>query len=119
MSYQRKVHFAFSQCRQIRCKVSVMIAGHQHIRFLLYVVSSGMLLTGFVINTCVYLPVLKSSLYLQGFINIYSHLPNIFPIKCVGDPIVFMRAWLHRYVNQHSAIYIVQLSAYEVVDVND
>ena len=29
-----------------------------------------------------------------------------------------MRAWLHRYVNQHSATYIVLLSAYEVVDVN-
>ena len=31
---------------------------------------------------------------------------------------VFMRAWLHRYVNQHSAIYIVLISAYEVEDVN-
>ena len=30
-----------------------------------------------------------------------------------------MRACLHRYVNQHSATYIVLLSAYKVVDVND
>ena len=32
-----------------------------------------------------------------------------------------MRAWfnLHRYVNKQSAIYIVLLSVYEVVDVND
>ena len=29
-----------------------------------------------------------------------------------------MRAWLQRYVNQHSATYIILLSAYEVVDVN-
>ena len=41
-----------------------------------------------------------------------------FPIKCVGGPSVFMRTWLHRYANQHSAIYIVLLNAYEVVDVN-
>ena len=48
----------------------------------------------------------------------YLHLPSIFPIKCVGGPSVFMRAWLHRYANQHSAIYIVLLRAYEDVDVN-
>ena len=48
----------------------------------------------------------------------YLHLPSIFPNKCVGDPSAFMRAWLHRFVNQHSATYIVLLSAYEVVDVN-
>ena len=29
-----------------------------------------------------------------------------------------MRAWLHRYLNQHIAIYNVLLSVYEVVDVN-
>ena len=49
---------------------------------------------------------------------LYLHLPCIFPIKCVGVPSVLMRAWLHHYANQHSAIYIVLLSAYEVVDVN-
>ena len=48
----------------------------------------------------------------------YLYLPSIFPIECVGGPSAFMRAWLHRYVNQHSATYIVLLSAYEVVDVN-
>ena len=47
-----------------------------------------------------------------------AQLPSIFHIKRVGGPSVFMRAWLHRYANQHSAIYIVLLSAYEVVDVN-
>ena len=52
-------------------------------------------------------------------IMIYLHLPSIFPIKRVGGLNVLMRAWLHRYANQHSAIYIVLLSAYEVVDVND
>ena len=51
---------------------------------------------------------------------LYLHLPNIFPIKYVGGPSAFMRAWLHHYVNQHSTTYIVLLSAYEVevVDVN-
>ena len=41
-----------------------------------------------------------------------------FPISitCVGDPSVFIRAWLHRYVNQHSVIFIVLLSACEVVE---
>ena len=47
-------------------------------------------------------------------ISKYLHLPSIFP-KCVGDQSAFMRAWLHRYVNQHSATYIVLLSAYDVV----
>ena len=42
----------------------------------------------------------------------YLHLPSIFPIKRVEGPSAFMRAWLHRYVNQHSAIYIVLLGAY-------
>ena len=42
----------------------------------------------------------------------------MFPIKCVGGPSSLMRAWLQRYVNEHSAIYIVPLSAYEVEDVN-
>ena len=51
-------------------------------------------------------------------IAIYLHLPSIFPIKCVEGPSAFMRAGLHRYVNQHCAIYIVLLSAYEVVGVN-
>ena len=51
--------------------------------------------------------------------TVYLHLPSIFPIKRVGGLSVLMRAWLHRdHANQHSAIYIVLLSAYEVVDVN-
>ena len=57
---------------------------------------------------------------INEFIYKYLHLPSIFPIKCVGGQIVLMRAWLLRYANQHSAIYmyIVLLSAYEVVVVN-
>ena len=51
-------------------------------------------------------------------ISKYLHLPSIFPIKCVGGPSAFMRAWLPRYVNQHSATYIVLISAYEFVDAN-
>ena len=51
-------------------------------------------------------------------ISKYLHLPSTFTIKCVGDPSPFMRTWLHRYVNQHSATYIVLLSVYEVVDFN-
>ena len=51
--------------------------------------------------------------------SVYLHLPSISPIKYAGGPSAFMRAWLHRYVNQHSATYILLLSAYEVVDVND
>ena len=47
----------------------------------------------------------------------YLHLPSIFPIKCVGGR-VYSWVWLHRYANQHSAIYIVLLSAYEDIDVN-
>ena len=47
----------------------------------------------------------------------YLHLHSIFPVKCVGGPSAFIRAWLHRYVNQHSATYIVLLSEHEVVDV--
>ena len=50
--------------------------------------------------------------------TLYLHLPSIFPIKRVGGPSVLMRAWLHRYANQYSPIYIVLLSAYEVVDVS-
>ena len=57
-------------------------------------------------------------LFKHKIMHIYLHLPGNFPIKCVGGQIVLMRAWLHRYANQHSAIYIVLLSAYEVVDVN-
>ena len=53
-----------------------------------------------------------------SFKTLYLHLPSIFPIKCVGGPSAFMRTWLHCYVNQHSATYIVLLSTYEVVDVN-
>ena len=41
-----------------------------------------------------------------------------FPIKSVGGPSAFMRALLHRYGNQHSATYILLMSAYEVEDVN-
>ena len=37
----------------------------------------------------------------------YLHLPSIFPIKCVGDPSAFMKAWLPRDANQHSTTYIV------------
>ena len=51
---------------------------------------------------------------LSALISIYLHLTSIFPIKCVGGLGALMRAWLHRYANQHSATYIVLLSAYEV-----
>ena len=36
--------------------------------------------------------------------TIYLRLPSIFP-KCVGGLSAFMRAWLHRYVNQQRQIY--------------
>ena len=49
--------------------------------------------------------------------NIFTSA-QYFPIKRVVGLSVLMRAWLQRYANQHSAIYIFLVSAYEVVDVN-
>ena len=71
-------------------------------------------------HACVMVKTICHDIYVlvKAVIFLYLHLPRIPPIKCVGGPSAFMRAWLQRYENQQSATYIVLLSAHEVVDVN-
>ena len=52
-------------------------------------------------------------------ISKYLHRLSIFSINCTENTASV--SWQHeinRYANQHSATYIVLLSAYEVVDIN-